>query len=365
MKTPRLIPLSLASAAVLVSSAACKPNGRPAETKSGPVVAHVGDDTITADEFKKKLDETSPFLRARYNTLDRKKEFLDNLIKNELLVQEAEKEGLESSPAVREQVKRALVTELLRQKLDERLTGADIPDEELKKFYDAHVDDFVKPERARIFRLLVEAPKGDAKARAAAKKKAADLNAQIAAKVKTGDTNAFQTTAIKESADKQSAPMGGDLRFLSKDEMSKTYSPELADAAFSLKTPGDIGGPVETAQGFELIKLQAKTVALDRKFEEAKDQIRQRMARERRSREYDDFIKKLKDQSKITIDEGELAKVSASEGGAPAPGGPVQPGMQMVQPGQAPQARPGGPAPMPAPHPVLTPAPGQPAPAQK
>jgi len=302
---------------------------------------------ITADEFKKKLDETSPFLRARYNTLDRKKEFLENLVRNELLVQEAEKRGLESAPAVREQVKRALVTELLRQQLDERLTGADIPDADLKKFYDTHQDDFVKPERARIFRLLVEAPKGDTKARAAAKKKATELNAQIADKVKKGDANAFQAAAIKESADKLSAPMGGDLRFLSKDEMTKTYSAALADAAFALKGPGDLAGPIETEQGYELIKLQAKTTALDRKFEEAKEQIRGRMARERRSKEYDEFIKKLRDGASVTIDEAELAKVSPSDAPAGQPGQPgangLPPGLQMQpSPGQMapPMARP-------------------------
>ena len=349
MKTPSLLTLTFASACALALG--CGKRSSSTETKSGPAVAHVGNDVITADEFKKKLDETSPFLRARYNTLDRKKEFLENLVRNELLVQEAEKRGLESAPAVREQVKRALVTELLRQQLDERLTGADIPDADLKKFYDTHQDDFVKPERARIFRLLVEAPKGDTKARAAAKKKATELNAQIADKVKKGDANAFQAAAIKESADKLSAPMGGDLRFLSKDEMTKTYSAALADAAFALKGPGDLAGPIETEQGYELIKLQAKTTALDRKFEEAKEQIRGRMARERRSKEYDEFIKKLRDGASVTIDEAELAKVSPSDAPAGQPGQPgangLPPGLQM-QPSPG-QMAPTPPAPAPAP----------------
>src|SRR5438067_12091978 len=64
----------------IASVAGCK-----RDSKHGPVVANVGDDSITAEEFKKRLDETSPFLRARYNTLERKKEFLESVIRNELL----------------------------------------------------------------------------------------------------------------------------------------------------------------------------------------------------------------------------------------------------------------------------------------
>jgi hypothetical protein len=43
------------------------------------------------------------------------------------------------------------------------------------------------------------------------------------------------------------------------------------------------------------------------------------MARERRSHEYDEWLKKLRDQSKVTINEEELAKVTV-ESAPPAPG---------------------------------------------
>src|SRR5258708_37543165 len=130
MKTRHAV--SLAACALAV--AACK------KSSSGPAVAHVGDEVITADEFKHRIEEQSPFLRARYNTLDRKKEFLENLIRNELLAQEAQRQGFDKSPAVKEQMKRAMIQELIKKQLDQRLSGADIPEEALKKFYDAHLD---------------------------------------------------------------------------------------------------------------------------------------------------------------------------------------------------------------------------------
>jgi peptidyl-prolyl cis-trans isomerase C len=303
--------------ALACALAACKKS-----SKSGPVVATVGDDTITADELKKRLDETSPFLRARYNTLDRKKEFLENLIRNELLAQEAKRLGYDKSPAVQEQMKRAMIQELIKHQLDEKsAAGQDIPVDELKKFYDAHLDDFVKPERARVFHIFL--PAKDAKERAAAHKKAAELLKDIDAREKKGETNAFQTVAMKESKDQLSAPMGGDLRFLSKDELTKSYNAQLADAAFALKTPGEKSTPIDTATGVELLKLQVKTVAMNRSFDEAKDSIRGRMARERRSKDYDEWLKKLREGAKVAINDGELEKVQvdATPAGGPQPVG--------------------------------------------
>jgi peptidyl-prolyl cis-trans isomerase C len=291
----------------ITSVAGCKRDG-----KTGPVVAKVGNDTITADEFKKRLDETSPFLRARYNTVERKKEFLESLIRNELLAQEAARQGLDKSPAVKEQVKRAMIQELIKKQLDEKLAGNDIPDSELKGFYDSHVEDFVKPERARVYHILI--PAKDAKEKAQAQKKAEALLKDINERTKKGEVNAFQAAAMKESKDATSAPMGGDLRFVSKDELTRSYSAQLANAAFDLKSPGEVAGPIDTPAGVELVKMQIKTPSVNRSFEESKEGIRGRMARERRSKDYDEFVKKLRDGGNVSIDEAELAKVMPSEG---------------------------------------------------
>ena len=326
-------------AAIALSACGDKsPSSR--STKSGAVVATIGSETITADELKKRLEETSPYLRARYNTLDRKKEFLENLIRNELLAQEAQKQGYDKSAAVQEQMKRAMIQELIKHQLDEKLTGADIAEADLRKFYDAHNDDFVKPERARVFHILLSANTAPEKAKARAH--AALMLKDIDAREKKGEVNAFQTVAMKESKDQLSAPMGGDLRFLSRDELAKAYNPELASAAFDLKNPGEKAGPVETPAGIELIKLQVKTVALNRTFDESKESIRGRMARERRSREYDEWIKKLHDSAKIAINDAELEKVQVegaqTPGQAQTPMNPMQGRPPMPPPGAVPAA---------------------------
>jgi len=322
MKTSRLHFLA-ACALCAVALPACK------KGQSGPVVAHVGGEVITADEFKRRMDEQTPFLRARYNSVDRKKELLRALVRNELLAQAAQREGLDKSPAVREAVKRAMIQELIKKQLEEKSNGSDISEAELKSFYDAHVDDYVKPERARVYHIFL--PAKEAKEKAQAKTKAATLVKEMREREKKGEPNVFEKTAMKESKDQLSAALGGDLRFLSKDELAKAHGAEMANAAFDLKNPGEIAGPIETPNGIEIVKLQVKTVALNRGFDEAKDAIRGRMARDRRSKQYDDFVKKLEDEGKVSIDEVELAKITPTEAGAPvgtplatpAPGSPA------------------------------------------
>jgi len=289
--------------------------------KQGPVLATVGDERITADDLNRRIEETHVALRQRFSTPERRKDFLENMIRNELLAQEARRRGLDKAPAVQEQLKRIMVSELLRQQFDEKLRGADIPEPELRKFYDSHVDDYVKPERMRINHLLVAAPAGDARKRAAARAKAQRLLQEINDREAKGETNAFAVVAMKESNDAASAPLGGDLRYLSRVEMEREQGAELAAAAFQLGRPGDKAGPIETPKGFELIKLQNKTIALDKKFGDVRDQVRQRMAVERRNRDYEDFMKGLRERSAVKIFPEELAKMPAPDltPGSPRP----------------------------------------------
>jgi peptidyl-prolyl cis-trans isomerase C len=98
---------------------------------------------------------------------------------------------------------------------------------------------------------------------------------------------------------------------------------------------------------------------VNRTLEQMKTQIVNKLNRERRTKEFDEFVKKLREEAGITIDEKELEKVEVAAG--PAPGAPGMPGMPHG--GVAPAPMP-APAPASTPPPVSAPAPA-PAPASK
>src|SRR5215831_17389865 len=63
-------------------------------------VASGRDFTISVGDFQKRLNEQSPYIRTRYTSLERKKEFLDNMVRFEVLAGEAQRKGFDKDAEV-------------------------------------------------------------------------------------------------------------------------------------------------------------------------------------------------------------------------------------------------------------------------
>ncbi|HEY0839767.1 MAG TPA: peptidyl-prolyl cis-trans isomerase [Vulgatibacter sp.] len=321
-------------AAVVLAAGALAACGQPSQQtegasaaapkKTGEVVASIGDITITVDELKAKMDEQAPFIRARYDTAERKREFLDNLIRFELLAQEAKKRGLDQDPEVQTAMKKTMVQKLMRAEFDDAKDAAQIPEEELRAFYDANIGDYVKPERVRASHVFFAAGKKDpnrAKVRAEAAK------ALTAVKAKDADKNAFADLAKTRSDDDASKRAGGDLSFKTQEDLTSAWGAELAKAAFDLKEIGDVASLVETDKGFHLVKLTGRQNALDRSFDSVQNQIQSRLSREKRTKAFDSFVDGLKKSAKLEVNDDLLASIEVdTSGGGQLPPGLMPPG---------------------------------------
>jgi peptidyl-prolyl cis-trans isomerase C len=305
----------MCAALAALALAACKGGDGK---KSGPAVAKGDSFTITADDFKARLDEQSPFIRARFASLDRKKEFLDNLVKFEVLAAEAKKQGLDKDPDVQTMMKRVMVQKLVQKSFaDDAEAAKKIPEADLTAYYDQHKDEYHRPAKVRVAQILVKAPAAgpeSAKQEAEAKK----LLARAHAEEKKSPAG-FATVARDASQDDATKAAGGDLGFRSKDELAAATSPQVADAAFALKD-GEVSDVLPTAQGFAIVKRSGWQDPLDRPFDVVKAQIAGKLARERRSKDFDDLVKKLRDQAHVTVDEKALEAI-------PVAGAPSVPGM--------------------------------------
>jgi peptidyl-prolyl cis-trans isomerase C len=316
--------------------AAC---GNSGPKKSGPVVASGKGITITADEFKARLDEQSPFIRSRYSTLERKKEFLDNLIRFEVLAKEAERQGLDKDPEVQLTLRKIMVQKLVQKSFQDQGAGKELPEAELRKYYDEHKDEFNRPRKARVAAIIFNAPAGSP-ARAAKVAAARKALAKVKAEEKKNPL-AFQQAVAAFSEDAASKGVAGDLGFKSADELEKSFGKEFAQAAFALK-PGEISGVIEGAQGVYLVRVAGVQEELSRSFDQVKAQINQKLSRERRTKEFDDLVKKLRDEANVTVDDKALEAVAVA---APPPGQPGMPGMPgMPAPAPAQSAPPAPPA---------------------
>ena len=124
------------------------------------------------------------------------------------------------------------------------------------------------------------------------------------------------------SEDAASKAAGGDLGLKTADELEKAYSKELAQAAFALKQ-GEVSGVIEIAQALYIAKVTLVQEEMNRTLEQVKPQIVARLSREKKAKEFDEWLKKLEDQATVKVDDKALEAIEVSvAAGLPRPGQP-------------------------------------------
>lgn len=338
----RILVIGLCTAAL-----ACSPSG--SSKKSGPAVAKGDGITITADEFKARLDEQSPFIRARYSTLERKKEFLDNLIRFEVLAKEAERQGLAKDPDVQMTLKKIMVQRLVQKSFQDPGSAPTMPEPEIAKYYEDHKGEYVRPRRVRVAAVVFNAAEGSpdrAQKLALAQKALAKLKVE-----EKKNALAFAQIVSEFSEDAATKAAAGDLQFKSAEELEQAHSKPVAEAAFKLK-PGELSGVVQAPQALYILKYTGEQPELNRTFEQVKAQIANKLQREKRTKDFDEWLKALREKAKVSVDEKALEAVVIEPGPAGAAGMPAMGGHgaggPMVRPMPPPTAAP-APAPAAAP----------------
>jgi peptidyl-prolyl cis-trans isomerase C len=308
------------------------------KAQQAETLVKVGNETITVGDFAARLSEQSPYLRARYASPERRREFLDNMVRFELLAQEAHTKGYDRSDEVERTRKQMMIQAMMKAEFEDRVQLTDITDAEVRAYFESHRDEFDKPEQVRASHIVL-------RDRAAAQR----VLTQVLAK--RADIAFWRQTAERYNEDAETKDRFGDLRFFSRPAQRRDDEPvvpaAVAEAAFSLAQVGDIHPTlIQSPAGFHILKLTGKRAALHRTLEEASRPIRNRLWRERREQRVTDFIAGLRRDASVTIDEAALAslRVDIPEGnvpemadpqGAAAQGAPPSPPAALPSPGGA------------------------------
>lgn len=287
---------------------------------SGTAVATFAGDSITAEELERYFSEMSPYARARYQTPEQKKEYLEGLVRFELLVAEARKRGLAKDPEVIEATKKVMVQQLLKAELEGKPTP--VSEAAVAEYYEKRKADYVKPEMIRLSDLFIAAAPDKAQ-----KRTRAEEALQKARALEPLDFQGFGKLVQEYSEDERTKPLYGDLRFLSFEELAKEHGAPVAEAAKSLTQVGALSEAlVETDQGFHVLKLQGRQAALNLGLDQVKPQIQGLLVQEQKMASYEKLLAALNSTFQPKIDEGALAKVKldlkspAAESKGPTPG---------------------------------------------
>jgi peptidyl-prolyl cis-trans isomerase C len=343
---PRQIALIRAVGVLALVLPACKhgheASGHQADNVDpSQIVAKVDDTVITVTDVQDRINKQSPFVRARYTNADRKKEFLDGLIRFEVMASEAQRLGYDKDPDVQRVMKQQMISKFMQKDFESKLKVEDVPDADVEKYYADHPSEFHQQDEVRVSAIF-------AKDKSKADKAYTDARALPKSPANMMDQKGFRDLVGKYSDDEESKPRGGDLSFFAAD--SATQPKVIIDAAFKLKEVGDVTAPLKTDKGWAVLRLTQKRAGFSRPLPEVKRQIQQRLFRDLRAKSMDAFVADLKQKSSIEIHEDNLAKVTVDTTGTGSGGLPVASGMPGMHGPPAPvgmpgMQSPGGPAP--------------------
>lgn len=288
------------------------------------MLAKVGDREITLGEYAETLERMDPFERLRYQSPDRRKQLLNEIIQVELLAEEAKRRGLDKQPETQERLRQMLKEELLRDVRRNVPAPGDIADAEVHAYFDAHHDEFKEPERRRVAHLEL----------------ASEAQAKAALQKAEGASAADWGKLVSElSLDKPAPSLGpaptelaGDLGIVGPPGHPRGANPRVPEplraAVFEIAQVGGVlGRVVRTDNGrFHVLRMTGRTEARDRSFQDAERTIRVAIVQQRvRDREAQ-LEKELEQRYPVRIDDSALSQVKVPDpdnGNAPASPSPI------------------------------------------
>ncbi len=258
------------------------------------VVADVGAGFVTAEEFAAAAG-AAPGAGPDMDIAARK-EVLDTLLTEEVLLQEALRKGLVRDAKVR----KALTQLLLRQEVYDKVSREDFTDEELQAYYDDHKEEFVVPEKLQIKRILVRVGEGHH-----TEDEARKIIEEARDRVKK-DPDSFRSVAEQVSEGVHQR-RGGDLGFVPR-AGKPGVDQKVAEVAFGLKM-GQVSDVFEADGGLNIVMPVNKRAAVERTFSQMKGSVLRKLRTERFQELTDRYIDSLRQATPAEIDEAALASV--------------------------------------------------------
>ena len=254
-------------------------------------------------------------------TEDAYKRTIDNLRKeNKLESDEAfaaalKQEGLDMS-VLRKNLERQLIINQVQQ--TEVLAKLGLTEEEARRYYDEHKSDFTTPASITLRELVLAVPtdgKGVNVSRDEETRRKAEA---VLARLTAGE--AFEKL-VAELSDSPSKANGGLVGPIQPEELA----PDIKKLIDPLK-PGQLTTVFRTPKGYGILRLETATKADVKPFEQARNEVGNRVYEAKRGAEYDKYIRKLRSEGIIEWKNEEMQKLWIAKTSAP-PTDPKNPGL--------------------------------------
>ncbi|MCX6537954.1 MAG: peptidyl-prolyl cis-trans isomerase [Acidobacteria bacterium] len=254
-------------------------------------------------------------------TEDQYKRVLDNIRKeNKLESDEAfgaalKQEGLDMS-VLRKNLERQLIINQVQQV--EVMGKLGLTEEEARRYYDEHKSDFTTPAAITLRELVVNVPTDGKNVNVARDEETKRKAEGVLARLKAGE--AFEKL-VAELSDSPSKANGGLVGPIQPEELA----PDIKKLVDPLK-PGQTTAVYRTPKGYGILKLETATKADVKPFEQAREEVGNKVYDAKRRAEFDKYIRRLRSEGIIEWKNEEMQKLWIAKTSAP-PTEPKNPGV--------------------------------------
>ena len=251
-------------------------------SKSGDneVLVKVGRKSISALDLESRIATLPKEARAQFESQEARVLLLEQMVREELLYQEALDRDLNSSDryktALESAKKELLIEALIRENVDEKLP--DFTESDAMAYFNEHPEQFEAVVKRHVSHILV-------KDEQAAQAVLGELNAG----------SSFEELAKKHSLDTANRDNGGQVGWVTKDQVV----PEFSKALFELEKEGAVSAVVKTDFGYHIIRYNAERIQPRLDFEQVKGQIIQLLGNTEKQKLFDDLVKSAQDKIKV------------------------------------------------------------------
>lgn len=280
--------------------------------QSARVLAKIGDKTITLGDFAQTLERMDQFDRLRYQTKERRRELLNDIVDVELLAMEARRRGLDKLPEAEDAMRQILRDALLAAARAKLPQPSEIPISEISAYYQANEPRFNEPERRRVAAIVMS------------DKKEAEKVLKAALKVKNAAEWGELFGKSSETAPKAGAPsspvdLAGDLGIVGPMDDPKGANPKVPDAlraaVFKITSVGAVAEQLISDGGKHyIVRLNGLTAAHHRSLAEADRSIRIALLQDKMQKLERDLEAELRKKFPVEIDDRALGAVKMPEG---------------------------------------------------
>jgi peptidyl-prolyl cis-trans isomerase SurA len=191
-------------------------------------------------------------------------------------------------PKFRDQLRKEIRTmSVLQYKVRSRLH---VSDEDVKAYYQAHPGEFAGDQEVLVRHVFLPLAKDASPAEAAKLRAQAD---ELVRRLRSGEDFA---KVAREVSKGPSAQEGGELGWIKRGTIEKS----LEDAAFRLGK-GEISGVIQAGQGLHILRVDDRRLGGGRSFDEAKEQIRDRLSQEQAESYRQQYVADLRRDAAVEI----------------------------------------------------------------